>query len=814
MTKNYVLILFFSFFLFFSAKGQNCNAPTGLAVINVTGTSATLAWNPPVTSMQTEIYVTAAAAAPTWEGGLASTSNSYIISGLMPCSSYKFYVRTVCGPNDFSEWAGPFNFFTNSGLACTSTTNGSTITTVVSGGTAPYQYALNGGPPAVSGTGVFTINNAVPGTYMIQVTDANGCNCSSMVTIQNSGFSVTISPTLDIPTSTLTAMVTGGTAPFTYQWGRDGMIITGATGESINVLGSSGVYTVTVTGANGQTATASFFVNTTMPIANDDAFNVYNVNGTFATSANSVLDNDDYQGDTSNSAILTVLNVPAGFTLNPNGTVSVLSGTPSGVYAITYQLCSPFTPGLCDTATAAITVINEGILMNAFIDSNNNGTQEAGEPGFGQGQFGYELNNNGAVNHAFSYNGDYLIYESNPANSYDLTYTINPAVASHYILATSSYSNVSIVANAGIQVYNFPITELPYTDLAVHVVPSGAPPRPGFVYSNRIVIVNSGNQTIASGTVTFNKDNMVTISNVFPSATTTTATGFTYDFINLTPGEVRDVYVTLQVPTIPTVALGNILANNASVTVPVGDTNVTNNSSVLSQVIVGSYDPNDKSESHGGKIVHSAFTSNDYLTYTIQFENTGNFNAENVRIEDNLDPALDETSIKMLNASHGYTLNRSGNHLDWSFTGIDLPPSVANTTTGKGYVSFQVKPKAGYAVGDIIPNTASIFFDFNPAIVTNTFNTEFVTSLSVAEFDNAAFIAYPNPTANSITVSLKNSAGIIDVVTVNDISGKTVQSDAVYKAAAVLDLSRLSQGIYFLKIQSEGQEKVMKVVKQ
>ena len=55
-----------------------------------------------------------------------------------------------------------------------------------------------------------------------------------------------------------------------------------------------------------------------------------------------------------------------------------------------------------------------------------------------------------------------------------------------------------------------------------------------------------------------------------------------------------------------------------------------------------------------------------------------------------------------------------------------LPVSVANTMTGKGYITFKIKPKPGYAVGDIIPNNASIYFDFNPAIITNTFQTEFV----------------------------------------------------------------------------------------
>ncbi|MGH2664581.1 DUF7619 domain-containing protein [Flavobacterium sp.] len=817
MTKNYLLLLFFSLFIFLPSEAQNCNPPTALSVANVTATTATISWVSSGNATQWEVLVLPSGApAPTISTvGMVSTTSLFTVNGLVSCTLYDFYVRAVCEPTVMSNWTPAAHFSTMSALICNTTVNGNSITTMVLGGTAPYQYTINGGPSMVSISGVFTVSVNL-GVFVVQVIDANGCSCMTTVTVTNTGgFSVTVSPSLDVPVSSLNATVVTaiGTGPFGYQWSLNGMPISGATSSSLNVLGLSGVFSVTATDlVTGFTATDTFVLEP-IPVANDDIMTIYQTDSNVSNSGSSVFSND-YLGSSVSMPPVTVLTIPPGFVFNPDGSVSVLTGTPPGVYTLVYQLCSSFSPTSCDTATAIITVINEGISMNAFIDSNNNGAQDSGEPAFSQGQFGYELNDSGTVNYVTSSNGEYVINESNPANSYDLTYTIDPAVSSQYALTTSSYTNVSIIPNSGIQVYNFPITELPYHDLTVAVVPAGASPRPGFTYYNMIVYRNNGNQAIASGTVTFNKDNAVTIVNVSPAATTTNTTGFTYDFTNLLPGEVRSLYVLMQVPTIPTVDLGGILTNNASITIPVGDINVSNNTSTLSQIIVGSYDPNDKSEAHGGKIVHSGFTANDYLTYTIQFENTGTFAAENVSIEDSLDEKLDETSVKMTGASHGYTLNRVGNNLHWSFIGIDLPPSVANTTAGKGYVTFQVKPKADYAVGDIIPNIASIYFDFNPPIVTNTSNTEFVTSLGVAEFDNAAFIAYPNPASNSITVSLKNTGKIIDTVTVNDILGKIMQSDVIHNTTAVIDLSKLSQGIYFLKIQSEGQERVMKVVKQ
>ena len=83
---------------------------------------------------------------------------------------------------------------------------------------------------------------------------------------------------------------------------------------------------------------------------------------------------------------------------------------------------------------------------------------------------------------------------------------------------------------------------------------------------------------------------------------------------------------------------------------------------------------------------------------------------------------------------------------------------------------FRIKPRAGYAVGDIIPNTASIYFDYNPAIVTNTFNTEFFTSLNSPSFSNNEFQLYPNPAKGIVLITLNNNQ-FIDKVIFYDLAG-------------------------------------------
>ncbi len=446
-----------------------------------------------------------------------------------------------------------------------------------------------------------------------------------------------------------------------------------------------------------------------------------------------------------------------------------------------------------------------GLNLNAFLDVNGNGTQDTGEINFPLGTFSYQLNNSGNNINVTSPYGEYTIYENNPTNSYDVSYSILPEYASYYSVTTPNYQDLMIIAGGGLQTYNFPVTiTQPYLDVATYIVPLQQP-RPGFMYNEKIVYANLGSQTVASGTITFTKDPNVVITNNTQTGTVANASGFIYDYANLLPFEIRSMDVTMQVPTIPSVQLGQLLTNSVSITPLTGDVVPLNNSNSSSQIIIGSYDPNDKMESRGTQILHSSFTSEDYLIYTIRFENTGTASAVNVRVEDMLDAKLDENSIRMLDASHEYTLERMGTSLTWYFDNIQLPISVANTTTGKGYITFKIKPKPGYSIGDIIPNTANIYFDFNPAIVTNTFTTEFVAALAVDTFNESNITMYPNPAKNQVTISLDNTNEIISNLNVIDMLGKQViRLNKVNEVTKSIDLSALNSGIYFIEIETQN----------
>jgi len=450
---------------------------------------------------------------------------------------------------------------------------------------------------------------------------------------------------------------------------------------------------------------------------------------------------------------------------------------------------------------------SENLTLIAFLDENNNGVKDSGEANFNQGNFVYQVNDSGVNVFGTTNQGSYYIFDSNPNNSYDISFAVNSDLSPYYASSVTQ-NNITLPTGSGTNTLYFPIlVTQPYLDVKIHLIPIGQP-RPGFENSIYLMYQNNGLQTIANGTLTFTKASNVSIASISQAGTTLTSTGFTYDFTNLAPFETRYITVSLLVPTIPTVSLGDLVTNSASIQIN-DDINLTNNSSSLTQTIVGSYDPNDKMESHGGKIVYSSFTSNDYLYYTIRFENTGTASAEFVRIEDLLNNLLDENTFVMLNASHNVNTRREGNKLTWHFFDINLPPTITNPIASQGFVYFKIKSKPGYAIGDIIPNTAEIYFDYNPAIITNTFTTEFVQALENPSFNANTILLYPNPTNEFVSISNVNDK--ITSVVIYDISGKIIYTlNKNILSTIDINVSNFAKGMYLVEITSESTIKIIK----
>ncbi len=137
---------------------------------------------------------------------------------------------------------------TQNELCSTPCSGAATVTAI--GGNAPIQY--NWVSPAVSNS---VISNLCPGTYFLQMTDAQGCIRTSSVNI-NAAPHLTLTPAINAPScgspnGTITLVPTGGTGPYSVSW---------VPGPNLSFTYASipaGNYTVTVTD-NGTTPACQF----------------------------------------------------------------------------------------------------------------------------------------------------------------------------------------------------------------------------------------------------------------------------------------------------------------------------------------------------------------------------------------------------------------------------------------------------------------------------------------------------------------------------------------------------------------------------
>ncbi|WP_460938993.1 beta strand repeat-containing protein, partial [Spirosoma humi] len=187
-----------------------------------------------------------------WSTG-ASTS---VVSGLAP-GSYSVTVTDAIGCSTtalvtIGNTGGPqLAIVSTTPATCLGATGVASVT--ATGGTAPYTYLWSTGATGTS------LNGVVAGTYSVTVTDAAGCRDIIPVTINSAPGNLT-STVASTPsacgqaTGTATVTASGGTTPYTYLWSN------GATTNSLTGL-VAGVYSVTVTDANGCVSTGSVTIS-------------------------------------------------------------------------------------------------------------------------------------------------------------------------------------------------------------------------------------------------------------------------------------------------------------------------------------------------------------------------------------------------------------------------------------------------------------------------------------------------------------------------------------------------------------------------
>ena len=159
---------------------------------------------------------------------------------------------------------------------------------------------------------------------------------------------------------------------------------------TLSGLTPNGTYTfkIVIADAGDATLDSGVFIDniyaTATLVANNDSYTI--VSG--SSSINSVLNNDSVNGTapaTLSDVLLSQISTTnAGVTLNPlTGQINVAPGTPSGTYAVTYQICDQTFTSNCKTAVATIIVQTDfdgdGVGDTVDLDDDNDGILDADE---------------------------------------------------------------------------------------------------------------------------------------------------------------------------------------------------------------------------------------------------------------------------------------------------------------------------------------------------------------------------------------------------------------------------------------------------
>ena len=299
-------------------------------------------------------------------------------------------------------------------------------------------------------------------------------------------------------------------------------------------------------------------------------------------------------------------------------------------------------------------------------------------------------------------------------------------------------------------------------------------PRPGFPLGAYIIYNNEGTIT-ADGAISVKLDpKFKFISSDPPPSAIVGSDSLIWDVSSIALWSQESIHINGKVDS--TAVIGSLFKMSGHIEPILSDFMSVNNHFMRSDSVVGSYDPNEKRVEPASGLTSTEIAEGKELVYTVQFQNTGNFQADRVRITDQLDTAFDASTLRLVASSHSISTFRllPGNLLEVIFEPIALPDSNSNESASHGFVSFGIQRNKTFNASYKIRNTAAIYFDFNEPVITNTVITPLampiVSSYEPKSMDTnyPSLMISPNPTTKDFVVDTRGRlSGHGDIVLIN-----------------------------------------------
>ena len=403
----------------------------------------------------------------------------------------------------------------------------------------------------------------------------------------------------------------------------------------------------------------------------------------------------------------------------------------------------------------------------------------------------------------------YSVLQIEPGGQYALT---NVAGDFSFNIVNGSYS---LEQTDPTLIHYCPVTQpVPFvvnsTDPAIHFANGSTVPldlrlytaqgvaRPGFTYSFGGTVRNPTAQVSGPVTVVADFDPTLVFQSATPTPTSVSGNTITWNLPILSSFGEHAFHAAFYVPA--ATPLGTILTSNVNMSNSLTESSLSNNAAVLTTTVIGSYDPNDKTAitSSGWSDALYYIDVDEWIDYTIRFQNTGTASAIDVVVTDTIPGILDMATFEQGAASHPFDVRfLPGRVVEWRFANILLPDSNTNEAASHGLVSFRIRPALPTLPGTIISNTADIFFDFNDQVRTNDAVLTAEFSTPVPHLSSAQGIAiHPNPGHDRIVIQAAGNFG----VRVLDLAGRILLQETVNSDQATMNVEELPVGCYLVQV--------------
>jgi len=466
---------------------------------------------------------------------------------------------------------------------------------------------------------------------------------------------------------------------------------------------------------------------------------------------------------------------------------------------------------------AGVTVFNENGISNQIInptagvhgkvyfDANQDGQQgqASAEPGIPNEKVYLQPNNTAIFT---NYDGNYTLFP--PPGNYELRYT-----GSEDFTPTSAQSLPFIMGTNEQNGFNYGAWS-ENTEDSISLDMNVGLLRCNGEANVWLSLVGQG-LLEASGDVTLLYDPALTYLHATPEPDLVQGNLLTWHYSGLSLYELLQINVVFQVPGVN--AVGQILSLQSDATVLDGGVVTASAEKDERAEVRCSFDPNDKASASVGTSLDQYSLLNDALDFTIRFQNSGNDTAFTVVLRDTLDTSLDFSTLQIVSSSHTMRTSLSTEGvLTFVFDNINLLWESVDYAGSQGYVKYRIAPKDDLPDPTIVRNTAHIYFDFNPAIVTNTTLNVLVETLpssgtSDVTEDALAARVYPNPNTGDFWIEwLDQATAQTSQVTVIDIAGRIHRQLSF--VGQTTKIQSLAPGFYFVFLEHGGRMTCRKLV--